>query len=196
MPERMCIVSRVVKPEEELVRFALSPEGKVVPDLARKLPGRGVWVSLDEKAIAEAQKRKLFAKGFGAAAEAETDLPELVGKLLRQEAVARLALARKAGLVTSGFMKVEEALAKGKVQILLHAKGAGADGTIKLNRKAAEGVVISDLFGADELDLAFGRENVVHAGVAGGGLTEKLLDSLRRWAQYSGSIMNGTDKRR
>ena len=196
MPERMCIVSRVVKPEGELVRFALSPDGKVVPDLARKLPGRGVWASLDPKAIAEAQKRKLFAKGFGAEAEADPALPDLVGRLLLQEAVSLLALARKAGLVTSGFMKVEEALAKGRVKLLLHAKGAGADGTIKLNRKASEDVVVSDLFGASELDLAFGRENVVHAGVAGGSLTEKLLDSLRRWAQYSGFTMNGTDKRR
>lgn len=196
MPERMCIVSRVVKPEAELVRFALSPEGKVVPDLARKLPGRGVWVSLDAKAIAEAQKRKLFAKGFGAEAEADADLPELVAKLLRQETVSRLALARKAGLAIAGNMKVEEALAKGKVKLLLHLNGAGADGTIKLNRKAPEGTVICDLLGSDELDLAFGRENVVHAGVAGGGLTEKLLDSLRRWAQYSGLTMNGTDKRR
>ncbi|MEO6607540.1 MAG: RNA-binding protein [Aestuariivirga sp.] len=196
MPERMCIVSRVVKPEAELIRFALSPEGKVVPDLARKLPGRGVWVSLDPKAIAEAQKRKLFAKGFGAEAEADVELPELVAKLLRQETVSRLALTRKAGLAIAGNTKVEEALAKGKVKLLLHLKGAGADGTIKLNRKAPEGTVICDLLSAQELDLAFGRENVVHAGVAGGGLTEKLLDSLRRWAQYSGFTMNGTDKRR
>ena len=196
MPDRMCIVSRVVKPEEELVRFALSPDGKVVPDLARKLPGRGVWVSLDPKTIAEAQKRKLFAKGFGADAQADDDLPELVGRLLKQETVSKLAMTRKAGLALAGNTKVEEALAKGKVKLLLHLKGAGADGTIKLNRKAPEGTVICDLLGADELDLAFGRENVVHAGVAGGGLTEKLLDSLRRWAQYSGFTMNGTDKRR
>ena len=71
-----------------------------------------------------------------------------------------------------------------------------ADGTIKLNRKTGANAVICDLFDGDELDLAFGRENVVHASVANGGLTEKLLDSLRRWAQYSGVEMNDTDKRR
>ena len=196
MPERLCIVSRVVKAEGELIRFALSPEGVVVPDLARKLPGRGVWVSLDSKAVAEAQKRKLFSKGFDTEAKADEALPDLVAKLLLQEAVARLAMTRKAGLATCGYMKVEEALAKGKVRLLLHSKVAAADGTIKLDRKAGPDIAICDLLGSDELDLAFGRENVVHAGVANGGLTEKLLDSLRRWAQYSGVEMNDTDKRR
>ena len=57
----MCIVTRMVKDEAELIRFVRSPDGVVVPDLARKLPGRGVWVSLDRRLLDQAVARKLFA---------------------------------------------------------------------------------------------------------------------------------------
>ena len=80
MPERMCIVSRVVKPEDELIRFALAPDSQVVPDLKRKLPGRGVWVSLDRKMLNDAIKRNMFSRGFGAEAKAGPELADLVGE--------------------------------------------------------------------------------------------------------------------
>ena len=192
MPERMCIIAREVKPEAELIRFVRSPEGQVVPDLKRKLPGRGCWVSLSHEKVAEAQKRRLFSKAFAADTKSDEDLADRVEKLLKAEAVAALSLTRKGGLAVSGFMKVEEALHKGHIRLLLHVKGASADGTQKLNRKAGPKTEICDLFGSDELDLAFGRENVVHAAAGEGGLTEKLLDSLRRWAQYSGLEMTGS----
>ncbi len=184
MVERMCIVSREVRPEEELVRFVLSPEGEVVADLKRKLPGRGVWVTASRKAVAEAQKRNLFSRGFGAQAKASPEMADMVFTLLRAEAVATLSLARKAGEALTGFMKVETALGKGPVRHLIHAPDAGADGVKKLDRLAQPETLISQVFSADELNLAFGQANVIHAAIAQGGLAEKLNVQLQRLKRY------------
>ena len=61
---RMCAVMRQVRPIDELIRFVVSPQGEVVPDLKRKLPGRGLWVSASHQAVAEAVRRNQFSKGF------------------------------------------------------------------------------------------------------------------------------------
>ena len=184
LPDRMCIVSRVVKPEDQLIRFALSPDGAVVPDLKRKLPGRGVWVSCDAEILAEAIKRKAFSRGFGKEAKAEPELVDQVKALLRKEMLSALSMTRRGGLGLSGFMKVEEALTKGNVRVLLHASDGSIDGRQKLDRKCASNTVIWDLFASHDLDLAFGRSNVIHAAVANGGLAEKLLDYAQKIAQY------------
>jgi uncharacterized protein len=187
----MCIVTRVVKPEDELVRFALAPDGSVVPDLKRKLPGRGVWVSLDRKVLNDAIKRHLFSRGFGAEAKALPELADLVGSLLRRDTLSALSLTRKAGLGLSGFMKVEEALIKGNVRMIFHASDGSVDGRQKLDRKCAANVVIFAHFNAEELNLAFGGSNVIHAAVANGGLAEKLLDYTRKIAQYESLSVTG-----
>jgi uncharacterized protein len=186
MVERMCIVTRVVKDEDALVRFVRSPEGAVVPDLRRKLPGRGVWVSLERALVTDAAKRNLFSRGFAAQSTAPVDLAEMVAKLLRQQAVAFLSLARKAGEALAGFMKVDEAMRKGPVRVLLHAPEAAGDGVRKLDRLAQPDTLIFRHFSSADLDLAFGRTNVVHAAVASGGLSEKLVFHMRRMAAYDG----------
>jgi uncharacterized protein len=187
----MCIVSRIVKSEDELIRFALAPDGTVAPDLKRKLPGRGVWVSLDRKILGDAIKRNMFSKGFGAEAKAGPELADLVGVLLRKETLAALSLTRKAGLGLSGYMKVDEALTKGNIRLLFHASDGSVDGRQKLDRKCAENVVIFAHFSADELNMAFGGSNVIHAAVANGGLAEKLLDYARKLAQYETLSVTG-----
>jgi uncharacterized protein len=184
MVDRMCIVTREVREEAELIRFVRSPDGVAVPDLARKLPGRGVWVTASRAKIEEAVKRSQFSRGFGEETKAPADLPDQVGKLLRAQAVASLALSRKAGQALSGFMKVEEALRRGPIAVLLHAPGCGADGVSKLDRLAKPKTLISSLLTSDEMDLAFGRSNVVHAAIAVGGIAEKLVYHLQRLAAY------------
>lgn len=186
MPERMCIVTREVLEEEALLRFVRSPEGDVVPDLARKLPGRGVWVSLARERVAEASAKGLFARGFKAQCKVAPDLAERVSGLLRQQAVSHLSLARKAGEAVAGFFKVEEALRRGPVRLLLHAAGSAADGAAKLDRMAGMHTAICGFLTPDDLDLAFGRPNVVHAAVADGGLAARLLFHVTRLARYEG----------
>jgi predicted RNA-binding protein YlxR (DUF448 family) len=182
----MCILTREVKDEAELIRFVRSPDGVAVPDLARKLPGRGVWVSLDRKVLAEVVRKKLFSKGFAAETTMPPDLTDMVTKALRQQALSLLSLARKAGEAVAGFMKVEEMLGRGRAKLLLHGTDAAVDGCRKLDKLAGPGVARIVLFERRELDLAFGRPNVVHAAVAKGGLAEKLSDAVRRIEMFEG----------
>ena len=112
--ERTCIVTREVKDPAELVRFARAPSGEVVPDLRGNLPGRGVWVSCAASKVAEAARRRLFARGFRADCEAPPDLAERTAALMRQEALACLSLANKAGLVSAGFERVAAEARKGR----------------------------------------------------------------------------------
>jgi len=182
----MCIVTREVKDEADLIRFVRGPGGVVVPDLARKLPGRGVWVSLDREVLAEAVKRKLFARGFQAETTIPPDLPDIVAKLFRQQALSLLSLAKKAGEAVAGFMKVEEMLGRRRAKLLVHGTDAAPDGCRKLDKMAEPGVERVVLFETRELDLAFGRPNVVHAAVAKGGLAEKLSAAVRRIETFEG----------
>lgn len=185
----MCIVTRAVKDEAELIRFVRSPAGVVVPDLARKLPGRGVWVSLDRRLLDQAIAKKMFARGFAAETTIPPDLPDIVSKLLRQQALSLLSLAKKAGEAVSGFMKVEEMLGRGRARLLFHGTEAQPDGCRKLDKLAEPGVVEKIvLFEIRELDLAFGRPNVVHAAVAKGGLAEKLSAAVRRIETFEGLV--------
>ncbi len=184
LAERMCIVTREVMDEAALIRFVRAPSGAAVPDLARKLPGRGVWVALNRARVAEAVKKRLFSKGFSAETTAAADLQETIGQLLRKAALSYLSLAKKAGEAVAGFDKVEEALAKGRARVLVHAAEAAADGCRKLDRMAGPEVERVGLFHVDELDLAFGRSNVIHAAVSKGGLAEKLLAAVRRIEIY------------
>jgi predicted RNA-binding protein YlxR (DUF448 family) len=194
----MCIVTRTVKDEAELIRFVRSPDGVAVPDLARKLPGRGVWVSLDRGVLAEAVKKKLFSRGFSAETTIPPDLPDMVSTLLRQQVLSLLSLAKKAGEAVAGFMKVEEMLGRGRAKLLFHGTDAALDGCRKLDRLAAPEVERVALFERRELDLAFGRPNVVHAAVAKGGLAEKLSAAVRRIVMFEGleQARRGPEERR
>lgn len=188
---RTCVVTRESKPPEELIRFVPAPDGQIVPDVARRLPGRGIWVTAERGAVAEAIKRKAFAKGLKRQVAVSPDLPDMVERLLGKRVVDALSLANKAGLVTTGFTRIEAAIAAGKVAVLLHGQEAAADGVGKLNRRfqatsAQSGKpaqIIQELT-VDQLSLALGRSNVVHAALSAGGATTNFLNEVGRVARY------------
>jgi hypothetical protein len=188
LANRMCIVTRACRDEGDLIRFVRSPEGVVVPDLARRLPGRGVWVSLDRERVAEAVRRNLFARGFATSTAAPADLPDRVGGLLRKAALSYLSLARKAGEAVAGSTKVAAMLTSGQARLIVHAREAADDGCRKLDRLAGPDVERVIHFEGRELDLAFGRSNVIHAAVAKGRLAETLLAAAGRSARYEARV--------
>jgi uncharacterized protein len=189
----MCLVTRQEALEEALVRFALSPQGVVVPDLAAKLPGRGVWITCSRAILEEAIKKRAFSRGFEGDATVPDGLSDMVSGLLRKQAVNHLSLGRKAGDAVQGFTKVEEALRKAQVRLLMHVSGAAADGKSKLDRLRQPSTVITDSLRSDEMDLAFGRTNVVHAAVTAGGLAERLLVLLKRMTNFEGWDLEGPE---
>ena len=192
---RLCIVSRTELPPDQLIRFVLAPDGQIVADLSCRLPGRGVWVTATKDAVAEAAKRGLFAKSLKQSVRADKGLVDHVERQLAHEARQALSLANKAGLITTGFAKVEIAIEKGAVAALIAANDASSDGTGKLARKfrairgaaQLEAPVIAD-FTNDELSLAFGGSNVIHAAMAAGGaargLGQRVLMSCLRLRRY------------
>ena len=135
---RMCAVSREVRPIDELIRFVVSPQGEVIPDLKRKLPGRGLWVSASRRTVAEAVRRHQFSKGFKRDVRVAATLPADTEALLVRSATEALAMAAKAGQVVSGFAKVEGLLEQGKAEALIHASDGAADGIRKLDAIAGQ----------------------------------------------------------
>ncbi len=111
---RMCALTRQVRPIDELIRFVVAPSGEVAPDLKRKLPGRGLWISASRAALAEAVKRGIFSKGFKRQVRLSPTFADDTERLMVQGAIEALAMAAKARQVVSGFSKVESALRRGE----------------------------------------------------------------------------------
>jgi predicted RNA-binding protein YlxR (DUF448 family) len=187
--ERMCVATRTVKPVADMIRFVIGPDGEAVPDLKRKLPGRGVWVTATQDALSDAVKRKALARGFKQEVRLPADLVARTGELLERAALDALAMAGKAGLVATGFTRVEAALAREKVVALLHAAEAAADGVRKLDaalrrRLEHDPIVTIGILTSAQLDLAFGRPNVVHAALLAGPPSDTFLARLQRLERF------------
>lgn len=182
-PERRCVATGESAPTEGLIRFALSPEGQVVPDLAERLPGRGVWVTARRDLVEKALKRKLFARGFKAQATAPADLADQIEAQLARRAVEAVGLARKAGLATMGFEKVRARMQAGPVAALLEAADGSERQRAKLRPLAGDAAVCAALDAA-ELGLAFGRDFVIHAVLDAGGAADRVVRECRRLAGF------------
>ncbi|HJZ42463.1 MAG TPA: RNA-binding protein [Hyphomicrobiaceae bacterium] len=190
-PVRLCAVSRSQKAPEDLIRFVLGPDGTIVPDLARRLPGRGVWVEATHAAVATAARRNVFARSLKRQVSVPADLAAQVERLMTRRLAEALSLAKKAGLAVSGFAKVEELMERGRAAVLLHAADAAADGAAKLDRKfkalmgeeAAKQAIVRELTGA-EMSLAMGLANVVHAASSQGGASKRIVQEAERLRRY------------
>jgi predicted RNA-binding protein YlxR (DUF448 family) len=190
---RMCAVSREVRPVDELIRFVLSPQGEVVPDLKRKLPGRGLWIAASRARVAEAVRRNQFSRGFKRDVRAAQSLATDTEALLVRGAVEALAMAAKAGQAVSGFAKVEEALKGGQATALIHASDGAADGIRKLdaiirqragNHGESPGFPVVTALTSAELDLALGRTNVIHAALLAGPAGKTFLSRSQMLVRY------------
>ena len=185
--ERQCALTREVKPTAEMIRFVVGPAGEAVPDVKRKLPGRGIWITATRQAVEDAGRRNVFARGFKRAVRVAPGLAAEVERLMERSALEALAIAGKAGLVAAGSAKVETALGRDDLAGLIHAADASGDGTRKLNgalrRKMQEKsrqIAVVDIFSGEQLDLALNRPNVVHAALlAGPGATTFLSRAAR-----------------
>ncbi|WP_036258884.1 RNA-binding protein [Methylocapsa aurea] len=189
-PERTCIVTRTKGAPEDMIRFVVGPGAVVVPDIRRKLPGRGVWVTASADRVNEAVKRQAFARGFKTKVTASAALAAETEALLAQDCLQALSIANKAGQVVTGFGKVEETIAAGAVAGLVHASGCGADGVRKLGQSLRRRFGSEsarpriELFESGQLDLALGRANVIHAALIAGPASEAFLGRCRRLALY------------
>jgi predicted RNA-binding protein YlxR (DUF448 family) len=190
---RMCAVSREVRGIDELIRFVVAPSGDVVPDLKRKLPGRGLWVSASRRTVAEAVRRHQFSRGFRRDVRVAATLPADTEALLERSCTEALAMAAKAGQVISGFAKVEGLLEQGRADALIHASDGAADGIRKLDAIAGQrgrnfgesrDLPIVTALTSAQLDLALGRSNVIHAALLAGPASKTFLSRCQILVRY------------
>lgn len=195
--ERRCALTHEVKPAAELIRFVVGPDDVLVPDTDAKAEGRGVWISLGEHYVSEAVKKKAFAKSLKTAVTVPADLPALTRLRLEQRFVASLSMAKKAGQLLTGAMKVKSALETGAALALLTATDAAEDGkkkmlaTLKASTKSAEEAGLGEQFvphfellDSAQLGLALGTGNVIHAAPTQGAAGEAAVKRADRLARY------------
>ena len=194
--ERRCASTGAVKAVDDMIRFVISPDGNAVPDLKRRLPGRGVWITATRTALRNAIARKAFARSFKRDVRVAADLMESTERLLERSALEALAIAYKAGRVAVGFAKTEASLLHGDAVGVLHASDAAPDGVRKLDaarrwNTAGHGTVAGLVrFTSAQLDLALGRSNVVHAALLAGPESKAFLTRAARLERFR----TGTDR--
>ena len=186
--ERSCIVTRAILPEGKLVRFVVDPHGQVVPDVAAKLPGRGMWVSANRATLEQAVAKGHFSRAARAPVSATYDIINRVEKLLVERMCGDLGLARRAGQLILGFDNVARALGGTNPPAVLVEAGDGADdGRRKLLGMAKIATVtVIDCLTRAEMSLALGRENVVHAALKSGRLSSRLAVDAGRLGGFRG----------
>ncbi|MDQ8699501.1 RNA-binding protein [Hyphomicrobium sp. LHD-15] len=193
--QRLCAATREALNPDELIRFVADPSGEIVPDLARRLPGRGVWIKASKPVVERAIKANVFAKSLKRNVRAAPELPERLDQLMEKRVIEALALANKAGLVTGGFQQVDELIESGGVTVLVQAADAADGGRDRLARKfaavaAARGrnAPLVTSLSTEQMSLAMGRSNVVHAALIHGGAAERFLYEAERLKRYRSGI--------
>jgi len=184
-PLRTCIVTGETMAPERMIRFVVGPDGDVVPDLARRLPGRGMWLKAERAIVEQAVAKKAFARAARAAVKAAPDLPQRIENLLLDRVLEDLSRARRAGRAVAGFVKVEQAIGRRRTGLVIVASEADGDGLAKLE---ATGVAIERLGDAALLGGIFGREQAVYVAVArddaSGQFIHRIASGAARWRRY------------
>lgn len=190
-PERKCIVSGESQPKGGLIRFCVSPDDLIVPDILGRLPGRGIYVQADRAAVDRAASKGLFSRAAKRPVKSPEGLSALVESLLARRVVDLISMARKASGAVTGFEKVKEWLVKGKAVLLIQASDGSAREAGRLRPPPGEGTYLGSLT-AGELGLAFGRERAIHAALSSGGITSLVVEEAARLAGFRPSQVHET----
>ena len=199
---RTCIVTREAGTPDTLIRFVAGPDGQVVPDLKRELPGRGCWVTATRETVDKAVAKKAFARGLKADVKAAPDLGALVDGLLAAQLMGMIHMARKAGQFVTGAAKVENAVRSGEATAVFHSTDAADDGVRKINqaRKAwhlgtgAEAEIPAfKLLSGDEMDALLGENAFIHAATLAGQAGEGVVKRANLLERYRTGSLNVRD---
>ncbi|MEM8787046.1 MAG: RNA-binding protein [Pseudomonadota bacterium] len=180
-PERRCIATGDSGPKAGLIRFVVGPGDVIVPDVAEKLPGRGIWVSADRAALDKAGRKGGFQRAARQAVTVPADLAGQVESLLAARVVDLVSLARKAGAAVAGLEKVKKTLVEETAGCLLQAVDGSAREKARLRPPRGENTYF-DVLSASELGVAFGRDRVIHAALISGGLSSRVRYESARLA--------------
>ncbi len=209
-PERRCIATMQSRPQSQMIRFVLSPDGDVTPDLAARLPGRGAWVASDRLSVEAAVKKGAFARAFKGKAKASVELAAQVEQLMARRCLDQLGLAKRAGDLILGFEKVRDAIRSARPGCVIEASDGAHDGrgNVLALLRAVHGPdrdsepppgpdpgqderpdnqaipPVIGCFSADELGMALGRERVIHACLKQGRFAQGWMGELVRLSGF------------
>ncbi len=186
--ERKCIVEGTCKPTSELLRF-VELNNELLPDFNKKLPGKGMYVSCNRLSVIKAIEKKIFHKVSRHNLRIAENFIDIVENLIKDKALASLNLARKAGVLVTGFEKVKEVIQKDKVDFIIEARDAGQDGKEKI-AFLAKNLEKFNLFSIDELDRALNKENTVHVAVLKSDMSRSVYNNLKKYQNF---LYNGED---
>ena len=182
-PQRRCICTGEIGDRSRLLRFVIGPDGEIVPDVAARLPGRGLWLTPRRDIVERTVAKRLFARVARRPVMVPPGLADRIEALLAQRCRDALGLARRAGLAVGGFEKVREAVRAGDAAVLFRAVDAAEGGRRKM-RGLGRGLPMAVALTAAEIGAAFGRDRVVHASVGSGGLCARLLTDAGKLAGF------------
>jgi predicted RNA-binding protein YlxR (DUF448 family) len=191
--QRTCVVSRRTASRDDLIRLALSPDGEVAPDVRARAPGRGAWIGVGraefDAALARGKLKAGLARAFKTGdVTVPADLGDRIASALRQQALDRLGLEARSGMLLNGSEKIEAAARSGKVHLLIHAADAGEDGNRKLDQawRVGGGDDRGLVFPEDRtiLSMALGRENVVHVALTDPAAARRVRVAIDRWLAF------------
>ena len=192
-PERTCILTRACRPQHQLVRLALGPDGAVAPDVRARAPGRGAWIAVGRAALdtanAKGKLKPALARAYRTGELAvPADLGERIEAALRQAALDRLGLEARGGTLITGSEKIAQAARSGQVHLLIHAADAGEDGNRKLDQawRVGGGPQSGLVFPAPRpiLSMALGRDNVVHLALTDAAAARRVAHAIARWQAF------------
>ena len=190
--ERLCLASGQTRDPVDMIRFVLSPDGIVTPDVAGKLPGRGVWVSANRKSLEKTVALKSFARGFKTKVKIDGDLVALTETLLARRILGLITMARKAGVMALGFDQVQSMAREAAIAVRIEAKDGSKDGRSKIrtlskamNREQdlADPIVIG-CFLAEDIGRALGRDSIVHAALKPSKMAKTLVWDIKKLAGF------------
>jgi predicted RNA-binding protein YlxR (DUF448 family) len=179
------VVTRQQQPKERMIRFVLGPGRELVPDLAGRLPGRGMWLSAEADVLERALSRGAFAKASRGPVHSPPELPQRIEDGLRSRVRDLVGFARRGGQAVCGWQAVKEWLQAGRVGLLVEARDGSAAERQRLVGQREIAVVTP--LDAAALGAVFGRDHAVHVAVAPGRMAESIAAEAARLDGIRGS---------
>lgn len=190
---RKCVLSGVVTEKDDMIRFVISPDNIVTPDIKAKLPGRGAWVTALKTDLDQVIAKNLFNKAFKTKVKPMENMAELISDLLKKDVLDALSICRKSGNLQMGHLKAEESILSGRTRIYVVANDAGTDTRKKLTakmrtiaEKKGKKCYIFDHFTSAELVKCLGQEKIIHIAIKTGPMAVSLLAKIEKWDRYNG----------
>lgn len=169
-----CIVTGEIHGRDEMFRFGISPDNKVVPDLEESLPGRGYWVTANHDILGRAIKENAFMRAVGRPVDVSPALASQVIELARQTCLNLFGLARRAWAVELGYDFVRAGLVSRKLGLIFIASNAPLEFRTRLESLTRD-IPVLTLFTTAQLSSALGQQSLAFVGIQKGQWSARLL---------------------